>query len=141
MGIWFKKYSLEDLNALGKQTMLAHLDIRITEMGENSLTATMPVDHRTVQPMRLLHGGASVTLAESLGSIAGSLVLDPAKQYCVGIEINANHLRSVTQGLVTGTTRPIRIGKKIQVWETKIFDQQQHLVCISRITLAVLDKR
>lgn len=140
MSIWFADYTIEQVNQLNRNTMVEHLEIEFTEIGEDYLSATMPVDHRTVQPLGLLHGGASLTLAESLGSVAGNLVVDPQKQFCVGLEINANHIRSVREGKVTGTTRPVHIGKRTQVWEIKIVNEKQELVCISRITLAVMDR-
>lgn len=115
------------------------LGIVITEQGEDFLRGTMPVDARTKQPFGLLHGGASVALAETLASFAGFLCLDPdAKQQAAGIEINANHLRAVTSGTVTGTARPIHIGRATQVWEVRIEDDQGRLVCISRMTAAVI---
>lgn len=140
MSIWFKETALEDVNALRKNTLLEHLDIQFVEIGENELRATMPVDHRTVQPLGLLHGGASAALAESLGSVAATLCVNTDKYYCVGLEINANHIRSVRQGTVTGVARPIHIGKTTQVWEIRIYDQRDRLVCISRITLAVMNR-
>ena len=141
MGIWFADYTIEQVNQRNRNTMVEHLQIEFTEIGEDYLSATMPVDHRTVQPLGLLHGGASLTLAESLGSVAGNLVVDPQKQYCVGLEINANHIRSVREGKVTGTTRPVHLGRRTQVWEIKIVNEKQELICISRITLAVMDRR
>ncbi len=120
--------------------MLKHLSIEFTEVGEDFVTAKMPVDERTQQPMGLLHGGASVVLAESLGSVAGQLCVEEG-QYCVGLEINANHLKSVKSGFVYGTAKPIHVGKRTQVWEIRIVDEVEDLVCISRITLAVIDKR
>ncbi|NJM25734.1 MAG: hotdog fold thioesterase [Bacteroidia bacterium] len=120
--------------------MAEHLGIEITQIGEQSMEARMPVDHRTHQPLGLLHGGASVALAETLGSLAATCCVDRSKQYCVGLEINANHLRSAKSGYVYGTTSPIHIGKRTQVWEIRITDEQKKLVCVSRITLAVLDK-
>lgn len=101
----------------------------------------MPVDKRTHQPMGLLHGGASVTLAETLGSVAATCCIDQDKQFCVGLEINANHLKSVRSGIVTGITKPLHLGKKTQVWEIRIMSEAQELVCISRLTVAVLDKK
>jgi len=136
-----EKVDLEFLNDLGKNTMVNFLGIRITKIGHDFLEATMPVNERTKQPMGLLHGGANVVLAETLGSIASSLVIDSKKQYCVGLEINANHLKSVKEGLVKGITRPIHIGKKTQVWEIKIFSEKEELTCISRITMAVMDRK
>lgn len=140
MGIWqTDEMTVEALNTMGQQTMTAHLGIRFTEIGEDYLKATMPVDERTVQPMGLLHGGASVSLAESMGSVAGTLCVDWQKQGVVGVEINANHLRSVRNGqTVTGTVKPFHIGGQTQVWEIKITDEQGHLCCVSRITLSVI---
>jgi 1,4-dihydroxy-2-naphthoyl-CoA hydrolase len=118
--------------------MGAHLGLRITEIGEDYLRGTLPVDHRTKQPYGRLHGGASCVLAEELGSIGASLCTDPTQVFTVGLEINANHIRGVTQGVVTGTARPLHIGHSTQVWEIRIEDEQQRLVCISRLTVAVV---
>ena len=126
---------------MSTHTMVEHLGIIFTGIGDNYIEATMPVDHRTHQPMGLLHGGASVVLAETLGSLAATCCLDPRQQYCVGLEINANHLKSTRSGVVKGRTTPIHIGKRTQVWEIRITNEQQELLCISRITLAVIDKR
>jgi len=127
------------LNQMLAGTAPGHLGIEITALGEDFLRATMPVDERTKQPFGLLHGGASVLLAETLASLAGSLCLDPAlKQQSAGIEINANHLRAVTEGVVTGTARPIHLGRATQVWEIRIEDAQGRLTCISRMTAAVI---
>ncbi|WP_257264571.1 hotdog fold thioesterase [Endozoicomonas sp. ONNA2] len=133
MSIWKRPYRPE--TAVFKENMCNHLGIQIIEVGTDFLRGTMPVDHRTVQPMGLLHGGASVVLAETLGSIAANLCCED-RAYCVGLEINANHLRSVTSGTVTGTTRPIHIGRSTQVWEIKIEDDQGRPTCVSRITMA-----
>lgn len=132
---------LDFLRELGKGTMVEHLGIEFTRIGEDFLEATMPVDHRTKQPMGLLHGGANVVLAETLGSVASSLMVDQTSQYCVGLEINANHLKAITSGTVRGITKAIHIGRKTQVWEIKIYSEKEALSCISRITIAVLDKR
>lgn len=121
--------------------MVTHVGIEFTRMGDDFIEARMPVDHRTHQPLGLLHGGASVALAETLGSLAATCCVDATKQYCVGLEINANHVKSVREGFVTGITKPIHIGKKTQVWEIRITNEQQELVCISRITLAVIDRK
>jgi 1,4-dihydroxy-2-naphthoyl-CoA hydrolase len=112
--------------------------MEITELGDDYLVGTMPVDQRTRQPFGILHGGASVALAETLGSIAANLVVDPQKFYCVGQEINANHLRPVAEGVVTGTARAVHIGRSSQVWEIRMLDGQGKLNCISRITMAVV---
>lgn len=133
--------SLEALNDWGKDTMTDFLDIRFTRIGEDFLEATMPVANKTKQPLGLLHGGANVVLAETLGSVAASLTIDRQNQYCVGLEINANHLKSVKEGFVRGVAKPIHLGKKTQVWEIKIYTDQDMLSCISRITLAVIDKK
>jgi 1,4-dihydroxy-2-naphthoyl-CoA hydrolase len=141
MSIWFHKdLALEQIAALGKNTMSEHLGMVFTEIGANHIKATMPVDHRTVQPYGLLHGGASLALAETLGSVGAALTLDPSKYICVGIEINANHLRSVKKGLVTGTATPIHIGLTTQVWDIRIQDEHGRLLCVSRHTVAVLKK-
>ena len=141
MSIWFSEPSIERINAMGKGTLVEHLGIEITAVGEDFLRATMPVDQRTVQPLGLLHGGASVALAETLGSIAALLCVNQAEKVCVGLEINANHVRSARSGAVTGTVRPVHIGGTTQVWQTEIVDEQERLVCVSRMTLAVLDRK
>ena len=140
MSIWFQKFTLDDLQNVSAKTMVEHLGIEFIEIGSDFLTARMPVDKRTIQPAGLLHGGASAALAESLGSIGAYLCVDPQKYDCVGIEINANHLRPVRQGFVTGSGRPLHLGRRIQVWEIRISDEQQRLVCISRLTVAVVEK-
>lgn len=130
---------VEALNKMLVGTAPGHLGITLTEVGEDFLRGTMPVDERTKQPFGLLHGGASVLLAETLASLAGYLCLDPAgKQQAAGIEINANHLRAVTGGVVTGTARPVHVGRATQVWEIRIEDDQGRLACISRMTAAVI---
>lgn len=140
--IWFhKNIDIQHFEGMGQNTLGTHLGMRFSEIGPDYLKATMPVDDRTKQPYGLLHGGASVALAETLGSVAAYLTVDPDKFICVGQEINANHLRSVRSGLVTGTTRPLHRGSSSQVWEIKIHDERDHLVCISRITVAVLPKK
>lgn len=135
------KPSLTQLNNTKHQTMVTHLGIEFTGIGDDFLEATMPVDHRTIQPMGLLHGGANVALAETLGSLAASLTVDQEKQAVVGLEINANHLKSVRSGKVKGIAKPIHIGKSTQVWEIKIFNEAEQLCCISRLTMAILDKK
>jgi len=126
-----------DLNALSKGTAMEPLGIVFTEIGHDFVRGTMPVDERTRQPYGLLHGGASVLLAETLGSSAGNLCVGD-DEVCVGIEINANHLRAARDGVVTGTARPIHIGARTQVWDIRIEDERGRLVCISRLTLAVV---
>ena len=137
--IWHQHPSLAQLNS-AKNTLVEHLGIEFIELGDDYLKARMPVDHRTVQPMGLLHGGASVALAETLGSSGAYLCVDPAKYVVVGLEINANHVRAVRDGWVTGTARPLHRGKTTQLWEIRITDAADKLVCISRLTMAVLDK-
>jgi 1,4-dihydroxy-2-naphthoyl-CoA hydrolase len=140
MSIWFAPFTLDEIQQYSRGTMDDHLDIQFTEIGPDYLRATMPVDRRTVQPFGLLHGGASVVLAESLGSVAAQHCVDLAKFSCVGVEINANHVRSVRSGRVTGTARPLHVGKRVQVWDIRIEDEQGRLSCISRLTVSVLDK-
>jgi uncharacterized domain 1 len=130
--------SLDALNALSRDTLIAHLGIEFIDAGEDWLRATMPVDVRTRQPYGLLHGGASVVLAETLGSTAGNLCVDPTRQICVGLEINANHLRAVRGGTVIGTARALHVGRTTQVWEITIENELGKPVCISRLTLAVV---
>src|SRR5688572_3258731 len=142
MSIWFDKdLSVEKLRPLNKDTMNEHLGIEWTEVGANSIKATMPVDVRTRQPYGLLHGGASCVLAESLGSVAAAMVVDHTKFYCVGIEINANHVRSAKDGVVTGIATPLHIGNSTHVWDIKIYDQREKLVCVSRLTVAVMPRK
>jgi 1,4-dihydroxy-2-naphthoyl-CoA hydrolase len=140
MSLFNPTLSIETLTAMSANTMLEHLGIEFIGVGEDFIKAKMPVDHRTHQPLGLLHGGASVTLAETLGSVAATFCVDISKQYCVGLEINANHIKSVKEGFVTGVARPVHVGKKTQVWEIKITNEKEELVCVSRITLAVIDK-
>lgn len=141
MGIFPEHLSLQTLNSLAKNTMAERIAIEFTAIGADHMEARMPVDARTHQPFGLLHGGASVALAETLGSMAASCCVDMDRQFCVGLEINANHIRSVKDGFVTGITKPLHIGKKTQVWEIRILNDNKELVCVSRITLAVLDKK
>jgi uncharacterized domain 1 len=141
MGIFHQSITLDALNGLSKNTMVEHLGIEFTAIGSDSIEAKMPVDARTHQPFGLLHGGASVALAETLGSVAAACCVDGTRQFCVGLDINANHIRGVKQGYVKGTTRPLHIGKTTQVWEIRIVNDHDELVCISRITMAVLDKK
>ncbi len=141
MSIWFQDVSPEALQRQSDDCMVDHLGIRFTEIGPDYIRATMPVDQRTHQPFGLLHGGASVSLAETLGSVGANLCVDPARCHCVGQEINANHLLAVRSGLVTGTARPVHIGRRSQVWEIRIVDGRERLCCISRITMAVVEHK
>lgn len=138
--IWRKPMSLEGLNASSRNTLMAHLDIVYSAFGPDWLEATMPVDHRTHQPLGMLHGGASVVLAETLGSVAGNLCV-PRSHCCVGLDINANHLRAKRNGLVTGTAKPLHLGATTQVWQINLMDEKEHLLCTSRLTLAVLSQK
>ena len=138
MSLWRTTPNIEQLNAIQKNTIGEVLDIRFEGFTDDSLSASMVVDQRTHQPFGLLHGGASVVLAETLGSSAGNLCVDTAKQVCVGLEINANHVRAVRSGTVTGTARALHVGRSTQLWEIRIEDEQGRLVCISRLTLAVV---
>ena len=140
MAIWFQEVDANRADQMKRGTLLETLDIRITELGDDFIRGDMPVDHRTVQPYGILHGGASVSLAESLGSIGAHLTVDPDKFVCVGMEINANHLKPAKKGRVIGTAKPIHRGKSSQVWSIEIKDEEGHMVCISRITMAVVPK-
>jgi 1,4-dihydroxy-2-naphthoyl-CoA hydrolase len=132
---------LEALNEMGVGCMVEHVGIEFTEIGAYFIKATMPVDARTKQPLGLLHGGASVVLAETLGSIGATLVIDMNKQYAVGLEINTNHIKSAKEGKVTGKATPIHIGKGTHVWSIEIKNDNDQLVAISRITMAILDRK
>jgi 1,4-dihydroxy-2-naphthoyl-CoA hydrolase len=140
--IWFdKELSVEKLKPLGPNTMAAHIGIEWVEVGENFIKAKMPVDHRTNQPYGLLHGGASCVLAETLGSVASAMVVDHSKFYCVGMEINANHIRGVKAGYVTGVVLPLHLGNTTHVWEIKIYNESEKLTCVSRLTVAILTRK
>jgi len=142
MSIWFKKdITIPEFEHWGRNTLNELLEIKLTELGENFIKASMPVDHRTHQPYGLLHGGASAVLAETLGSVASALVIDREKFICVGIEINANHIRSVRNGFVIGTCTPIHIGSTTHVWDIRIHDENNKLICVSRLTVAILKKK
>lgn len=141
MSIWFNKFlSVANLNPLGPKTMGEFLGMEWVELGDDFLKMRMPVDDRTKQPYGLLHGGASCALAETVGSLASAFVIDPDKFICVGLEINANHVRSATKGYVTATCTPLHIGRTTHVWDIKIHDDRTKLVCISRLTVAILKK-
>ena len=140
MSIWKQTTDLDRINAWNHGSLVEHLGMRITEVGEDYVRGTMPVDARTKQPFGLLHGGASVALAESLGSLAGTLCLETSEM-AVGLDINANHVRAVTGGVVTGTARPLHVGRNTQVWDIRIENEDGKLVCISRLTLAVVPRQ
>ncbi|RPD41611.1 hotdog fold thioesterase [Chitinophaga barathri] len=140
--IWFSlDISLDQLNENAANTMGPYLGMEFTEIGPDYLRAMMPVDHRTIQPYGLLHGGASAALAETVGSVASALVIDQQKQICVGLEINANHVRGVREGYVHAIAKPLHLGGTTHVWDIRITDDHHKLVCVSRLTVAVLPKR
>jgi 1,4-dihydroxy-2-naphthoyl-CoA hydrolase len=135
-----KELTLERLNAVNENTLASHIGIEFTEIGSDFLVARMPVDKRTTQPYNILHGGASLVLSETLGSQAAAVLLDLARQYPVGLEINANHIKSISSGYVYGRVSPIHIGRSTHVWETRITDEESSLICISKLTVAILDR-
>ncbi len=142
MPIWFdKELTVEKLKPFMPNTMAQYLGIEWVNVGEDFLKAKMPVDHRTKQPYGLLHGGASCVLAETIGSVASAMVIDHSKFYCVGIEINANHIRSAREGYVTGIAKPLHLGSTTHVWDIRIYDDKENLVCVSRLTVAVLQRK
>ena len=142
MSIWFDKtLTVDQLHAFGPGTMSEHLGIEWQELGDDFIRATMPVDHRTKQPYGLLHGGASCVLAETIGSVASALVVDHNRYQCVGLEINANHIHSATGGRVTGEARPLHIGKSTHVWDIRIYNENGKMVCVGRLTVAVIEKK
>lgn len=142
MSIWFdKEPSLEKFKDFIKGTMDEHIGIEWIEAGENFLKARMPVDHRTKQAYGLLHGGASCVLAEAIGSVGSAMVVDFAKFICVGLEINANHIRSAREGYVTGIATPLHLGSSTHVWDIKIYDEKEKLICVSRLTVAIIPRK
>ncbi|KAA5532579.1 hotdog fold thioesterase [Taibaiella lutea] len=142
MSIWYdKNYTIEALNRLGKDTMAETLGMIFTEIGDDFLKLEMPVDNRSRQPYGLLHGGASAAMAETIGSVASSMCINNEKQICVGIEINCNHLKGVKNGIVTATATPLHLGASSHVWDIKITDENRKLICVSRLTVAILKKR
>lgn len=138
MSIWFQAITAEELNLRGQNTLSDFLGIRFTEVGENFISATMPASERTRQPIGIIHGGANVTLAETIASTAANAVVDLRSHYCVGLEINANHIRSVRDGLVTAITRPIHLGRTTQIWQIDIYNEEGKQTCASRMTAAVI---
>jgi 1,4-dihydroxy-2-naphthoyl-CoA hydrolase len=141
MGIWRSAATPEQLNERSTRSMSGYLGIRFTEIGPDFLRATMPVNEHTHQPFGVLHGGASVTLAETVGSVASILCVDGEQYRCVGQEVNANHLRGVSSGIVTATARPFHLGARSHVWHIEIRDESERLVCISRLTMAIIEHR
>lgn len=140
MAIWFQETSIEILNQRGKNTMVEFLGIKFIEVGDNYLIATMPVTNRTKQPIGILHGGANVVLAETVASTAANSVVDPEHFYCVGLEINANHIRPVKEGIVTAKALSIHLGRTTQIWQINIFNEEHKITCTSRMTASVLSK-
>ncbi len=140
MSIWFQAITVEDLNRRGEQTMAEFLEIVFTEVGDDFLVATMPASPRTKQPLGIIHGGASVVLAETVASTAANMAVDFNQYYCVGLEINANHIRSVREGTVRAITRPIHLGRTTQVWSIEISNQEGQITCLSRMTAYVLTR-
>ena len=138
--IWKKSFDLAQAELFSKDSIVGHLGIKFFERGDNYLKASMPVDKRTMQPLGILHGGASVVLAETLGSAASYMSLDSSR-YSVGLEVNANHIKSVSSGLVVGTARPVHMGNSTQVWDITIENEENKLICLSRLTMAVLKAR
>jgi 1,4-dihydroxy-2-naphthoyl-CoA hydrolase len=136
--IWREPINLQAFNERGKNTLCSHLGIEFTEVGDDYLTATMPVDHRTHQPMGILHGGASCVLAETIGSMAAQFCVNRQTHYCVGLDINTNHLRTIREGSVIGVAKPFHLGRSTQVWSIEIRNEKGDLISISRLTMAVL---
>jgi 1,4-dihydroxy-2-naphthoyl-CoA hydrolase len=140
MSIWFRPIRIAELNERSAHTLADFLNIQFTAINDDSLTATMPADARSKQPLGIVHGGANVVLAETVASTAANCVVDPAQFYCVGLEINANHIRSVNEGLITAVTRPLHLGRSTQVWHIELYTADGKLSCVSRMTAAVLSK-
>ena len=140
MPIWFKPFALSDVVKLTDIYMAKHLGIELQEIGDDFIKARMPVDNRTKMPLGLLHGGASCVLAESLASYAAYLCIDPQKQNVFGLEINANHIRSLSEGWVSGICKPIHRGRSTHVWDVRVCDENDKLVCVSRVTIAITNK-
>jgi 1,4-dihydroxy-2-naphthoyl-CoA hydrolase len=142
MSIWFNKtLATENIKHFGKETMASYLGIELVELGDDFLKLSMPVNEKTRQPYGILHGGASCVLAETVGSFASALVIDLDKNICVGLEINANHIRSAREGIVIANCKPLQLGNNIHVWDIKIYDEAEKLICVSRLTVAILPKR
>jgi 1,4-dihydroxy-2-naphthoyl-CoA hydrolase len=141
MSIWKTQANLESINRFNADTMVEYLGIIITEIGDGYLKGTMPIDHRTKQPFGIMHGGASATLAETVGSLAANYCVDLTKQYCVGLDINTSHIKMVRNGIIIATAKPAHIGKSTHVWQVYITNEKEELVALSRLTMAVLDKQ
>lgn len=141
MSIWKVQLDIEKATDRGKNTMVEHLGIEFIEIGDDYIRARMPVDHRTHQPLGIMHGGASCVLAETVGSVAANFCVDPNEFYCVGLDINTNHIRSIRSGYVIGTAKPFHLGRSTQVWGIEIVNEKDHLISISRLTLAILKRK
>jgi 1,4-dihydroxy-2-naphthoyl-CoA hydrolase len=140
MTIWYRNFTKEDAEKSRRGTMVDHLGIEITEIGADFMAGKMPVDHRTKQPFGIMHGGASCALAETLGSIAANYCVDPAKYYCVGMEINTSHIKRISEGYVYGVAKPLHLGRSSQLWEILIRDKENNLISVNRLRMAVLEK-
>jgi 1,4-dihydroxy-2-naphthoyl-CoA hydrolase len=140
MAVWHQQPTVEGLNQLLSRDMVSRLGMEFTEVGDDFLRARLPVDERTQQPYGLLHGGVSCVVAESMGSLGSALCVDAETHYCVGVDINASHLRSASRGYVYAETRPLRIGRRNQVWETRITGEDGRLICVARLTTAVIER-
>ncbi|MEO9144537.1 MAG: hotdog fold thioesterase [Ginsengibacter sp.] len=139
MSIWFhKRITIDDIRDIDKNTMAEFLGLRWVEIGDDFLKLSMPVNNTTRQPYGFLHGGASCVLAETIGSVGSALIIDREKYFCVGLEINANHLRSVSDGIVTATAKPLHIGRSTHVWDIRIYNDKETLFCVSRLTVAIV---
>lgn len=141
MRIWLTEINLALINARGKETMSDHLNIEFVAVGEDFLSATMPITAKNRQPLGIMHGGASCVLAETVGSTAAQFCVDPEKFYCVGLDINTNHIRAIRDGVITGTARAFHLGKTTQVWGINICDEQERLISVTRLTMAVLSRK
>lgn len=140
MTIWFKQFTVDDLNKRSQHTLAEFLDIKFTQIGDDSLTATMPANARTKQPLGIVHGGANVVLAETIASTGANAVIDIEKYYCVGLEINANHIRPVREGLITGIARAIHLGRTTQIWLIDLYNEAGKQTCASRMTASVVTR-
>jgi 1,4-dihydroxy-2-naphthoyl-CoA hydrolase len=141
MSIWFEPIDLDTMNKRSENTLADHLGIKFTEITDTTLTATMPVSNNIKQPLGIVHGGANVVLAETVASSAANYAVDLKNYYCVGLEINANHIKSVTEGIITAITKPIHLGKTTQIWSIELFNSEGKLTCVSRMTACVLKRR
>lgn len=140
MSIWFKKSSVEDMNKFGENTMVSHLDIKITQINDDSLVGVMPVSDKVKQPYGIVHGGANCVLAETLGSIAANMTLDYKKSHAVGLSITTNHIKAVRNGVVKGVAKAVHLGGKTQVWEIKTYNDSEQLTSTTNLTMAVIER-